>query len=344
MILARRHEPRRGVVLLAVLVVVVLLSLAAYKYSDYMMSEYHAADSSIRAAQARAFADSGVIYTAASLADTTNTTLSSNPYDNASTFQDILVPSSDSKARPGRFSIVSLRRPEDIANGGQAFRFGVTDEASKINLNAILQLDNGKGDIAYKMLMALPNMTDEVANAIVDWLDPDDTARQNGAETETYSSLTPSYQTKNGPLDSLEELLLVRGVTPQLLFGNDRNRNGVLDPGEDDGTGQVNLGWAAYLTVYSREPNVDSTGNARLYLNDPDLDTLSNNLNAALGSADLVNYILAYRMYGGSAISQTPGGRGPARPTGTAMSSINSQINSSRTGAASGGKKQQLQD
>ena len=44
---------RRAVVLLAVLVIVVLLSLAAYKYNDYMLSEYRAADSSLRATQAR---------------------------------------------------------------------------------------------------------------------------------------------------------------------------------------------------------------------------------------------------------------------------------------------------
>ena len=35
-------------------------------------------------------------------------------------------------------------------------------------------------------------------------------------------SLDPPYNAKNGPLDSIEELLFVQGVTPQLLFGNDR--------------------------------------------------------------------------------------------------------------------------
>jgi len=37
---------------------------------------------------------------------------------------------------------------------------------------------------------------------------------------------------KSGPYDSLNELLLVRGVTPELLFGKDKNRNGVIDPDE----------------------------------------------------------------------------------------------------------------
>jgi hypothetical protein len=50
---------------------------------------------------------------------------------------------------------------------------------------------------------------------------------RNGAEIETYSAL--GYACKNGPPDTIEELLLVRGVTPDLLFGADMNRNGVID-------------------------------------------------------------------------------------------------------------------
>ena len=69
-------------------------------------------------------------------------------------------------------------------------------------------------------------------------------------------TLDQPYRCKNGPLDSIEELLLVKGVTMGLLFGNDRNRNGVLDPDEDDGSGVLDRGWAAYLTIHSREQNV----------------------------------------------------------------------------------------
>jgi type II secretory pathway component PulK len=337
MVLARRHEPRRGVVLLAVLVVVVLLSLAAYRYSDLMMSELHAADSAINAVQARHFADSGALFTAATLADPNNS-LNGNPYSNSSVFQDVAITSSDAKARPGRFTILALRNPEDIAAGNQPYRLGVADEAGKINLNAVLQLDNNQGNIAYNLLMALPNMTDAVANAIIDWLDPDDTPRTNGAESDTYGGMTPAYQAKNGPLDSLEELLLVSGVTAQLLFGNDRNRNGVLDKGEDDGSGGVDLGWSAYLTIYSREPNVDSTGNPRTYINSSDLSTLSSNLNTALGSTDLANYIIAYRLYGGSSVTSA-GGRMPARPTGNALTSVNNQITTGMAAPASPQRK-----
>jgi len=58
--------------------------------------------------------------------------------------------------------------------------------------------------------------------SILDWRDPDDLYRMNGAEPDYYQSLKEPYRCKNGNLDSIEELLLVRGVTPELFYG----RNG----------------------------------------------------------------------------------------------------------------------
>jgi type II secretory pathway component PulK len=306
-----QQQPRRAAVLLAVLVVIVLLSLAAYRYHDWMTAEFRAADSSIRATQARALADSGIHYAAAMLA-ANDSSSQNNPYDNSALFQSIAV-SGGSDKRPGKFSIVSPRSPDD--SGSQSFRYGVSDESAKINLNALLALDNGKGDMAQKILLLLPNMTEDIANAILDWLDPSSqTPRPQGAKSDYYQGLNPPYQCKNGPLDSLEELLLVKGVTPQLLFGNDVKRNGGVNTDQPDSGGTVDLGWSAYLTVYSRESNVDSEGNPRIYINDPDLTTLSDKLSTAFGQ-DMADFIIAYRTYGPAPAAAT---NGRSRPTRTA--------------------------
>jgi hypothetical protein len=308
---------RRGVVLLAVLVVIVLLTLAAYQYSELVLAEYKAADSYSRSAQARALADSGVQYVAALLSSPDNITnlLNGNPYDNAQDFSGIAVGSSDHPRLQGRFSILALLDPDDPAVSAQPYRFGVADESGKINLNALLQLDSS-GQVAHDMLMKLaPNtLTEDIINSILDWIDPDDNPRSNGAENDYYSGLSPPYRCKNGPLDSLEELLLVKGMTPQLLFGNDRNRNGTLDPDEDDGSGAVDRGLSAFLTIYSREFNVDSQGNPRIYINDNDMNNLGTQLQTALGD-ELATYILAYRLYGPA---PTTSGQPSAsmRPTG----------------------------
>lgn len=312
---------RQAVILLAVLVVVVLLTLAAYQYAELVTAEYRAADSYARSSQARAFAASGVHYVAAIVGNSTNFTsvLNGNPYDNSSVFQGIVVAPSDTPRFQGRFSIVSPLGPDDTPSTVTPFRFGVIDESGKININALMKLDSS-GQIAHDVLINLPNMTEEIVNSILDWIDPDDTPRSSGAENDYYSSLSPPYRCKNGPLDTPEELLLVKGVTPPLFLGNDLNRNGVLDPGEDDGTGAVNQGWSAYLTCFSRELNLASDGTPRIYINDNDLTSLHTNLQTAVGQ-DLADWILLVRQYGANSI---PSG-GSAAPSSPLSSTSRSQ-------------------
>jgi type II secretory pathway component PulK len=313
-------DSRQGFVLVAVLVVVTLLALAAYEFSDLMLAEYRAAVSYRRAVQARAAAESGINYAAALLSDpgSFQNVLGGNPYNNPGAFQDILVQDDDLAINRTHFSIVApVGGLSTQAVGGTTtpYQFGVVDETGKINLNAMMMVDSS-GQKLYNFLMLLPNMTDEVANSILNWIDPNpanQANRSSGATDQDYMALQPPYHCKSGPLDSLEELLLVQGVTPQLLYGNDANRNGIFDPNEDDGSGTFNPGWSAYLTVYSREQNVDSNGNPRVYINDTDLNNLETNLTNAGLSQDLVLFILAYRQYGPSANpSGGPGGQGGA--------------------------------
>jgi type II secretory pathway component PulK len=293
-------EPRRGIVIVGVLVVVTLLSLAAYQYADLMTAQHREAYTFTRAAQVRAFAESGIHYAAAALSTSDNITnvLGGSPFNNASAFQDQMVADGSDGGPRGLFSIVSPGDPDNQVTDGSGMLYGVIDENGKINVNTLMKLDP-TGNTLYNVLMMLPNMTDDVANAIVDWIDPDDNPRANGAESDYYAGLQPPYKCKNGPLDSLEELLLVRGVTPQLLFGNDKNRNGMIDADEDN-SDSSGAGWSAYLTVYSRESNVDPTGNPRVWVNDSSLTNLQTNLGSVSSNQDLVNFILLYRIYGGT--------------------------------------------
>jgi type II secretory pathway component PulK len=332
-----RFNRRPAVVLLSVLIVVVLLSLAAYQYSELMMAQYRATDSYSRSSQATALAKSGVHYVAATLSDpdTFTNTLNSNPWDNPTAFQDILVSDNDNTKRRGHFSILTVRDPDDPAlTPDNVTRYGVGDEAGKLNLNYLLTLAP-TDTVRLQMLLMIPNMTEDVANSILDWLDNSSTIpRTNGAKDDYYPSLTPPYHVKNGPLDSLEELLLVKGVTPQLLYGNDVNRNGIIDPDEDPGDGTVDQGWQQYFTIYSREPNLDSTGNPRIYLNNTDLNGLNTSLQTAVGP-DLTQFILAYRLYGPAAAPMGGAAGGAAatpkfqRLSGAAASTVSSAISTS---------------
>src|SRR6185369_16853004 len=127
----------------SVLVVVVVLTLAAYQYSEMMMGEYKASTSFVRAAQARAAAESGVQYAALLLSDRTAFTnnLGGNPYDNRDSFRSVPVAGvGTSGPRQAFFSVVAPLGPDDSPSTTVPFRYGCTDEAGKINRNTLLQL------------------------------------------------------------------------------------------------------------------------------------------------------------------------------------------------------------
>jgi general secretion pathway protein K len=62
---------------------------------------------------------------------------------------------------------------------------------------------------------------DEIVDAILDWRDLDDLRGLNGAEDEFYNNLEIPYSTRGARFETLEELLMVRGITPELFYGDD---------------------------------------------------------------------------------------------------------------------------
>ena len=293
---AASGSPRPGYVLIAVLIVVVVLSLTAYQFTDLMSAEYRSAVRTNDVTQAKLSAVSGIHYAAALLADrdSFNTTLNGNPFDNETAFGQTEVRSNPSSPRQAAYFAIVYAANTGSGSSGFETKYGVLDEAGRLNINALIQIDP-TGQALRDALMKLPNMTEEVADAIVDWVDADDDSRPSGAESDYYTSLGNSYKAKNGPLNSLDELLLVKGVTPELLYGNDRNRNGIADDAPS-GSQEFSRGWSEFLTVYGRELNVDSLGQARVYLDQDDMPTLYSQLQQAVG-ADLATYIVAYKTF-----------------------------------------------
>jgi DNA uptake protein ComE-like DNA-binding protein len=191
-----------------------------------------------------------------------------------------------------------------IASG---VRNGLQDESGRLNLKTLMTAEKAKAGSARTMLLALPGMTEQTADSILDWIDEDSEAREYGAEMDVYASLASPYAPRNGPFQTIEELLLVQGVQPLLLFGCDANRNGRIDAGEpdpsssipnfDNADGSMNPGWAAYLTLYSAEKNIASDGSAKIDLNGDDLQKLYDSLSSSLG-AETATFVVAYRQNG----------------------------------------------
>jgi general secretion pathway protein K len=113
----------------------------------------------------------------------------------------------DIKVGEGTFT-VEYSPGKDEA-GKPVYLYGASDEEGKLNIN---EMD---GD----MLSKLPGLSVDIASAIIDWRDEDDLANPQGAEKEYYDGLENSYECKNGKFSIPEELMLVKGITPEIYQG-----------------------------------------------------------------------------------------------------------------------------
>ena len=109
--------------------------------------------------------------------------------------------------------------PIDLGEG--TIRVAVEDEERKINLNKLI-LPNGNAPddqklAVFRRLLEILEVDPTLADAIVDWIDNDDVPRVGGAESAFYGSLPQPYQAKNDLFDTVEELRLVRGITPAIF-------------------------------------------------------------------------------------------------------------------------------
>lgn len=305
---------RPGMVLIVVLVVIAALSLSGYALVEWMLVEQRAAAAQARLAQSRLAAESGLVLAESLLLkDPATREDQGGVFDNPTLFRGQLVVDDPAAAGRARFTLVAPLVDEGYYAG---LRYGLEDESSKLNLNLLAAIEEQQPGIGRELLMSLPGMTEDVADAILDWLDEDDEPRDLGAEAEEYTALAPPYEPKNGPLDTLDELLLVRGVTPALLYGVDADRSGVVDEAEavrsaelglDLYDGQLDRGWAAYLTLYSAEANTSVEGEPRVFVNGTDdLEALFGELETAVGR-EWATFLIAYRQegpYTGSEASQ----------------------------------------
>ncbi|QDT72652.1 type II secretion system minor pseudopilin [Lacipirellula limnantheis] len=358
--MADKSKRRRGSVLFMVLVVVALLTLGTATYLELMQNERQAVRHHGRGLQAGRLAESGVEYARALMSLTPSELLQSGGLaSNPTSMQAIVVDDEGDEFDRGRFSIISPAQVDGVYSG---YRFGLENESAKLNVNTLLA--EGAEEQAQTRLMALPGMTVEIADAILDWLDADASPRTNGGEADAYAQAMPPYEPRNGPIADLDELLLVRGVTPELLYGIDQNRNLLIDAAEsprgmlleiDNADGLLNRGWSAYLTTTSVEAMQPaaaaasgastSAGATTLDLNGQNLQTLYNSLKGTIGD-DKAKFLIVYRQYGPLQNQQQQGGAGVAGRAGGANAAGAANAGNANAGGGAGGQQgiQQIQD
>jgi general secretion pathway protein K len=151
---------------------------------------------------------------------------------------------------------IPLEKKEWVTDGRSYFipfdqgtcEIKVMSEAGKVNINLV-------SESMLRKIVTLLGLEgegrDKVVDSILDWIDSDDFNRLNGAEESYYQSLKEPYHCKNAPLDSMEELLLVREVTPVLFYGRSD-----IKKGEGEGKG-VQVGLKDIFSIYSPSGQID---------------------------------------------------------------------------------------
>ena len=171
----------------------------------------------------------------------------------------------------------------------------ITDELAKIQVNALVmfpdssQFNESQVMIWERILNVIGNEDDlqndstptAIVNSVKDWLDSGDddaTTGLSGAESSYYGEQDPPYKSRNAPIADLSELLLIKGITPQLYYGT------------KDAPGLAN-----YMTVHGLAVGAGTSFNwpGRININTADVPVLA----ALLGSEnqDLAQVVYDYR-------------------------------------------------
>ena len=195
-------DRERGIALLMVIWVFMVLSVLAAEFARSMRDDAAATQNLAEEVQARGVAMAGInqaIYRSM-LAREQHVDTTNDP-DASDDQPEVWLPDGTWHEEP---------------YWGGTYRVRLLDEGGKISLN---RADETLLRKVFETLGLNPDAQSEVVDAILDWRDADDLRRLHGAESDYYLKLPEPYRAKNGPFDSVDELLLVRGITRQLFFG-----------------------------------------------------------------------------------------------------------------------------
>jgi len=243
------RRARKGTVLVVAMIIIFALASLALVLGSSMRVEATAASNRLAAQQAMAVERGAEQYVLALLTET--------PHDVE------LLEESEFEARPIGRGYFWILKPD--FNDPTLPLYGLTDESCRLDLNTA----------NYETLRRLPGMTDEIAGAIVDWRDEDETVSENGSESQAYAAA--GYRAKNAPFETVEELRLVTGMTPELLYGvGNTSWSSSSSPSPTAASGQPSNpfgeqyeihGLAPYFTIWSRQSNTNPDGEPKVNVN-----------------------------------------------------------------------------
>ncbi|MHC4536106.1 MAG: type II secretion system minor pseudopilin [Planctomycetota bacterium] len=230
-----RKNKDRGFVLIAVLLIISVLVTIILEFNYESRMKLHLSDNFHNASKALNYAEAGISIAMASLKQNEN----------------IL---SDEKFIP----LFSGGVQVPVESGYCTIL--INDESGKINVNAFKtsgdKIVRHRVDQVLKLIDHLNYQYREQSTvsyslipAIIDWVDYDDEvtylpfikSENEGAESNYYMDLIDPYKCKNAPFETLNELLLIKGMTPLIFHGHAGDKTQNIEPVQ---------GIQQYLTIY----------------------------------------------------------------------------------------------
>lgn len=118
-------------------------------------------------------------------------------------------------------SVLSSVSLDNYPVGDGTVSIKIIDLERKVNINTAIYPANSQMILQALTLMGVDaSDISVVSDSIKDWIDSDDLPLPAGAESDYYQGLAVPYYAKNAPIDDLSELLLVKGVTPEMYWGS----------------------------------------------------------------------------------------------------------------------------
>ena len=259
------HQNRAGIALIIVMISITVLSILAAGFAYSMKVETKLAMNANSETELTWLGLSGVELARYVVAQTLKC-----PYDSLNQ-KWAGGPGSDCETNAATAGI-SL---ENYELGSGKFTVKITDLERKVNINGA---DEATLEQGLRLVGVDAGDFSAIGGSILDWIDADNNIHIGGTESDYYQSLDPPYYAKNKPIDDLSELLLVRGITPDIYWGGIstdhppaafQNRLGVVRPGSaiaypvgladlftPISSGRININTASFMTL-QMIPSVD---------------------------------------------------------------------------------------
>ena len=229
----------RGMALLITIMTLSLLTAVTIQYHKTTWHKFVVSDNFKRGIQLKSITKSGINIALASLVNDLDENDSDTLIDPWSKLEqenfDLLFPAGGLQLK-----VIDLSGKLQINNIVEQEKTDSNEENSGISthLRTILQNILASGEYPIED----ETEATEIVDALVDWIDEDDKESDHGAETSYYQSLDKPYSAKNGPVHNIDELLLVRGITPELFYGTEDTPGlkNVLTVYGDDGKININ--------------------------------------------------------------------------------------------------------